>query len=278
MKSDWKQQVYVMPSIVADVGAAELPGESDGTSMRLINRQGEWHGVSWPCVPLPRTVARLQIGEATVLDARVNGTSEPLTLVNWRPLDHTTVFDLIPEGRCPIDGIVTQTCDLIRQMGTPTLRSILTYVFTLPDVFFRYWESPASLAHHHSRPGGLAQHSLEVAVAAASVSGLDCWQRDMVVAYALLHDLGKIWTYRNGKLTAEARELGHEQLGYREMLSPLVLYSDDDRSTCDVLDELLSGDWKKDCKRPAAALGDIVRAMDRFSAACDMRNCPTAFG
>ena len=92
-------------------------------------------------------------------------------------------------------------------------------------------------------------------------------QRDLVMTYALLHDIGKVWAYAEGQLTDEARRLGHEALGYRALLPALASLEAMDPSSHEALDALLSGAWKRTCRHPAAALGEIVRAMDRFSAA-----------
>ena len=92
------------------------------------------------------------------------------------------------------------------------------------------------------------------------------------MAYALLHDIGKVWSYANGQLTDEARRVGHEAIGHRRLQPALGFLREIDASSHDTLDTLLSGVWKRSYRHADAALGEIVRAMDRFSAASDVGN------
>ena len=87
------------------------------------------------------------------------------------------------------------------------------------DSAFRsaYEECPASTMGHHARLGGLLQHTVEVATigrAVALTSGAD---RELVLAGAMLHDVGKLEAYawRGGifELTEAAALLGHVALG-----------------------------------------------------------------
>lgn len=77
------------------------------------------------------------------------------------------------------DGLLKEAC-----------KEILNY----PE--FMTW--PASLGHHHDYKGGLFTHTKEVAGNALYIA--DCKlskkvNKDVLVAAALWHDLGKIWDY-----------------------------------------------------------------------------------
>ena len=268
----WKSNVYTMRALMSDVGPDSTEFDPICTSMRLANRRGFWRAVAWPTLPLPDTSKQVVVCEATVLEVREHPEIEPLALVHWNVLPPTDLFDLIPAALCPIAGVVQQTCDLIKSIHSASLKRLLVSVFSMPDVHFKYWSCPASLNHHHADEGGLAQHSLEVAVATESVRGLDTWQRDLALVYALLHDIGKVWSYTDGRLTNEARRLGHEAIGYRTLQPALETLREGDARAAIMLDALLSGEWKRSFRHPAAALGDIVRAMDRFSAARGVGN------
>jgi 3'-5' exoribonuclease len=80
----------------------------------------------------------------------------------------------------------------------------------------RYSECPASTIGHHAGLGGLLQHTCEVAsigLAIASARGADA---DLVVAGALLHDIGKLEAYRWAgpfETTEQGALLGHVALG-----------------------------------------------------------------
>ena len=73
----------------------------------------------------------------------------------------------------------------------------------------RYREIPAAKYHHHAYPHGLLDHSVAVAqlvsAAATTVSGID---RDVAVAGALLHDIGKLQAYDVAGGCAELSDVG----------------------------------------------------------------------
>lgn len=272
MTGTWHDFVLELPVLVTDI-RPRLPNVAIASiDLRLVSRHVTWNAVAWPSMPLPDDRSALPVCDVTLLDIRQGNTDAPFALVHWEPVEATVLLDLLPDHLCPIPEVVTQTCDLIRSIAFEPLRALIVAVLRMPQVHERYWTLPASLSHHHAYPGGLAQHSLEVTVAAANIRGVDPWQRDILVTYALLHDIGKVWAYANGRLTDEARRAGHEAIGHRRLLCPLASLQQADAHTHGMLDALLSGAWKSAYRHPAAALGDIVRAMDRFSAARDIGN------
>lgn len=111
------------------------------------------------------------------------------------------------------------------------------------DPVFRrcYEQCPASPAGHHAALGGLLRHTFEVASigrAIATVAGAD---RDLVLAGALLHDIGKLEAYTwTGpfELTRPGTLLGHVALGAR-MLDRRVQESGDVACSALELDLLL---------------------------------------
>lgn len=89
---------------------------------------------------------------------------------------------------------------------------------------FRDW--PAAVTHHHAYANGLLEHTLSVTDCAKSLaeslrrSGYDV-DVDIVVAGALLHDLGKIESYKMTsipEMTLEGTVLDHVALGYSRFM------------------------------------------------------------
>lgn len=270
--TSWRDRVYTMPVLMHGITPDLTAFFPEFMTMTLSTRSGRWEAVAWPSLAVPTDSRQVTVCEATVLDVREHPEFEPLALVDWRPVDEMRLFELLPDDRCPIPGVVTQTCEVIQSIQSLPLRQLMAALFRRDDVYQRYWTAPASLSHHHAYVGGLAQHSLEVAVATSSVRGVDAWQRDIMLVYALLHDIGKVWAYADGALTHDARRLGHEAIGARELRLPLASLQDIDTRSHEALETLLSGGWKRNHRHPAAALGEIVRAMDRFSAARGVGN------
>lgn len=86
-------------------------------------------------------------------------------------------------------------------------------------------EVPASLSFHHTKAGGLLEHTYSVTLMCISVAeSLDKaygkkLDMDTLIAGALLHDIGKLWVYRKGAGGWEANDntLEHTVLGSSEL-------------------------------------------------------------
>ncbi|GBE15255.1 MAG TPA: HD domain-containing protein [Proteobacteria bacterium] len=80
-----------------------------------------------------------------------------------------------------------------------------------------FLRSPAAVTMHHARIGGLAEHSLGVCALAGAVGEKYTWLRpDILIAGALLHDIGKVREYeiaRAFQVSTEGRLMGHIALG-----------------------------------------------------------------
>ena len=108
------------------------------------------------------------------------------------------------------------------------VKDFLSFVFTdkLKKDFF-YW--PAAVGHHHAYAAGLLEHTVSVAGLALNMarsleeSGYKI-DKNIVIAGALLHDLGKLTAYRMKsvpEVTIAGAVLDHVALGY-EMLAGLA--------------------------------------------------------
>lgn len=127
-----------------------------------------------------------------------------------------------PEDFLPrIDGDPARLWDWIdrtrHEMASPTLRRVLGLFFD-DDVFrLRLEKTPGSVSGHHAKLGGLLLHVFEVTSVARQAARTMRANVDLVVAGALLHDIGKIETYRitNGGFahTPCGLLIGHVVLG-----------------------------------------------------------------
>lgn len=142
------------------------------------------------------------------------------TLLTFKPGEGVMHLRCIPDEACPVHGVVDRFRSLVGGLTNPELRRFLDGVFGIPEVFLYYFTCPASLAHHHKRAGGLALHSVGSAEAVRRAV-LDQTQQELGVVRQLIHDVGKVYSYETGRLTAEARQLGHDAVGLRRLF-PLV--------------------------------------------------------
>ena len=115
-----------------------------------------------------------------------------------------------------IASMVTQLKAEIGAVKNPDIRRLLESVFD-GDFVELYSKTPASKSHHHSYAGGLLEHSLSmVSMARAAVKQQGDLDEDLLVAGCLLHDIGKVHSYRTGTVienTLEGNLLGHIPIG-----------------------------------------------------------------
>ena len=103
-----------------------------------------------------------------------------------------------------------------RQIRGPRLRRALDRCFADEEFRRRFEQCPASTSGHHAELGGLLRHTCEVAIIGRAIARACHADADLVVAGALLHDIGKLEAYRwEGpfETTDTGTLLGHVTLG-----------------------------------------------------------------
>jgi 3'-5' exoribonuclease len=128
--------------------------------------------------------------------------------------------DLLDGPARAVDLMEAEVRELLATIQEPHLRELLEYVFGEQSaVWAGYRVAPAAKYYHQAYRHGLLEHCLGVAQAVSAISatfpGID---RDVAVAGALLHDIGKLEAYtddpQNIDLTDAGRLHGEIALGY----------------------------------------------------------------
>lgn len=103
------------------------------------------------------------------------------------------------------------------------LKGLLQAFFSDDNFLRKFSLAPAARTIHHNCVGGLLEHTLEVAAICRNLVGLypEKINRDLLLAGALLHDIGKMEEYRQDSLNFEFSDrgklVGHISIG-KEML------------------------------------------------------------
>lgn len=101
------------------------------------------------------------------------------------------VSHLLPVTSKDLEVYKKKFLKLVAEISRPPLRELLGEIFS-GSRWEQFIRNPAAKRFHHAYIGGLLEHSVDVAemalAIAATVPGVD---RDMIVAGALLHDIGK---------------------------------------------------------------------------------------
>jgi len=124
----------------------------------------------------------------------------------------------------PMDEMESAFLGIIETCGQP-MRAFLEYVFFERDIWKAYRTWPAAISMHHAYVNGLLEHSLSVTRSAIGIarSYKDIYiDLDVVIAGALLHDLGKLEAYRLSpapEVTVEGNVVDHIVMGYHKLMT-----------------------------------------------------------
>jgi 3'-5' exoribonuclease len=128
--------------------------------------------------------------------------------------------DLAAESQVPFERLESDLRQLLATVQEPQLRQLLDRFFGAgSEIWGRFRLAPAAKVYHQAYRHGLLEHTVSVAQAVSAAAnffpGID---RDVAVAGALLHDIGKTEAYNEDPLAIDLTDAGRLQgeipLGY----------------------------------------------------------------
>jgi 3'-5' exoribonuclease len=121
-----------------------------------------------------------------------------------------------------IDELKARLIGFMDQVEEPHLRRLLDSFFADEEYLKAFCLCPASIQLHSAAFGGLLKHTISVAAVCGQVLKLHPeLDRDLVIAGALLHDIGKVQSFRvttHIDQTTEGNLVGHIILGDQELM------------------------------------------------------------
>lgn len=160
-------------------------------------------------------------GKTAEFRGQVQFNFNKLTLLNQ---DVFPPSQYLPRSPIPLDDMLARFESLVSSCR-PEIKDFLRFVYS-GDTWRQFRDWPAAVSHHHAYASGLIEHTLSVADCAKSMaeslnrSGYDI-DVDVVVAGALLHDVGKLEAYKMGsipEMTIEGAVLDHIATGYSRFM------------------------------------------------------------
>ncbi|HEY5512479.1 MAG TPA: HD domain-containing protein [Geomonas sp.] len=141
------------------------------------------------------------------------------------PEEDVDLADFLPETDRDINLMVEELKGLVASLADPDLQRLLKAFFEDPELLAQFRVAPAAKGMHHVYLGGLLEHSLAVAKLVDAMTPLyEGLNRDLLIAGALLHDVGKVreMTYlRAFDYSDEGKLIGHITIGV-EMLQERI--------------------------------------------------------
>lgn len=114
----------------------------------------------------------------------------------------------------PIDDMWQELEGRVARVGNPWVRQLLTRLLERHGDRLRIW--PAALTVHHAYRGGLLEHVLKLAEVGELLAGAYAADNDLLLAGAVLHDLGKVEELQYDQATSYSTRgnlIGHITLG-----------------------------------------------------------------
>jgi 3'-5' exoribonuclease len=176
------------------VGAAERKTAKNGSaylSLTLRDRTGEVSAKYWS---VPTDVA-VSAGQYVKADYTAETYKEQLQLrvTGLQVLDRSEVAieDFIPASKRDREEMFAELCAYIKSVGNETLRDTLCWICNECAPQLR--DAPAAKKKHQAYLGGLLEHILRLCEGANDlVKRYPDLDRDILIAAAIVHDIGKL--------------------------------------------------------------------------------------
>jgi 3'-5' exoribonuclease len=130
--------------------------------------------------------------------------------------------DFVPVSKKNIDEMMNYLHTVVSAIGDRHIKKLLTNMFSDEQFVNKFKKTPAALKHHHAFVGGLLEHTIELIEFGMSMAEVyqPC-NRDLVVAGAILHDIGKVeeivWRNMAIEYSDRGKLLGHVQIGIQTL-------------------------------------------------------------
>lgn len=134
------------------------------------------------------------------------------------PEGQYSITDMLPSSGKDNEAMARSLDEIIEGVKDAHIRGLLKSIFEDHDVRSRFIIAPAAKGMHHPYLGGLLEHVLSICGLAGLVAGHygGAVNKDLLIAGAILHDIGKIYELSYEKAfdyTDEGRLLGHITIG-----------------------------------------------------------------
>jgi 3'-5' exoribonuclease len=157
-------------------------------------------------------------GELSINVNEKDGLLEKTTEFNYR--------DFIAETPKNIEEMLSRLQEMVYSVQNPFLKKLLESFFNDAHFMAEFKHAPAAMYYHHAYIGGLLEHSLDVAELCLALQKIHTeLDKDLLIAGALLHDVGKIREFKVGgttiKITEEGMLRGHLVIGEEIVLKKI---------------------------------------------------------
>ena len=219
--AQWENQTVTAYFVAVNRQVRTKADGSGYLSMTLCDRTGQLEGRMWEM----RDAGEFQSGDVVKLRGLVNRYQDKLQIKidRLRRADPVTdaneyeLGDFVPKTTHDVDALWTRLCAYVASVDEPYLRALLDSFLADPAIETAWREAPAAKALHHAWIGGLLEHVVSLLdLCDLVVRHYPEVHRDLLIAGAMLHDIGKLHELRWGtsfSYSTEGQLLGHISIG-----------------------------------------------------------------
>ena len=214
--------------IVSEKLVKKKKNGEDYCTVTFQDRSGTAEGVIWTEVFLAsRDFAEGDLVEVKGILKEYRGSKQLIvnSLHKIKQDEGIDLSDYIKSTSKDKEVMFKEVLGFIGSMDNKHLKQLLGLFMDDEKFVESYKTSTAAVKYHHAYQGGLLEHSLNVAKICDKMTGIyDNLNRDLLIAGAILHDVGKIKEYSSGvnlKITNRGRLLGHITIGYGWVLEKI---------------------------------------------------------
>ncbi len=215
-------------------------------TLTVIDKSGEISGPVWDNAEKLHTLCAP--GQVVQITGMVQSYRDTLQL-KINDIKHvsqieTDLGDYLQASTKNREEMTADVQKIVNSLSDPYLKKLLKHFFQKSDWAAMFQTAPAAKGIHHAYIGGLLEHSLSVAQIADLLSGhYEGLNRSLLIAGALLHDIGKLkeLSVDGGVVdyTAKGRLLGHLVIGCEMVALAAARIKDFPENTLEQLQHLI---------------------------------------
>ncbi len=126
-------------------------------------------------------------------------------------------MDFIPSTEKDVNGLQSQIKDYIKSISNQQIKKLMENIMSREEIAQEFKRHSAAKNMHHSYMGGLLEHTVSVVEICDFLSKMyKTANRDILIATAILHDIGKIYElscFPQNDYTDDGQLLGHIVMG-----------------------------------------------------------------
>ena len=214
--------------LLKSVQLAETKAGKPYLTLVLLDKSGEISGRVWE--QAEKFLPECQAGQVVAVEGQVQAYKGVLQLkvgtVRLLVEGAVDLGDFLPCTSGDIPAMAAELKGLSKTVADPDLNKLLQAFIKDEEFFAAFCKAPAAKAMHHAYLGGLLEHTLSLTRLAAAVAKLyPQLDRSLLLAGAILHDVGKVTEFTFTVLpfdySDEGRLVGHLVMGV-EMIQARV--------------------------------------------------------